>query len=395
MPKIKHAERGQTLPLLGVVFVVLLGFAGLAVDAGYERYQQRAQQSATDSAALAGASELTYTQTGWLAAARAEAASNGFAHDGVNTIVTVNNPPTSGPNAGNSKAIEVVIDGTRPTFFEAALGTSTQTLETRSSALLAPPTRRPCIYALGPPPSGLRLNSPNLNAPNCGIVSNGDYRSNSGTVASSEIGVYGAIASNSTTYTGASPQATVAVSDPCATIPACLYLRNNPPATSPCVSSGASYHGTITLSPGVYCGGTTFSASNVSLNPGTYVFIGGLTSNASVITGSGVTLAFPTGGVTTLNAGSFDIAAPTSGALAGLAFYQPPSNTASITLNGGSGTRLIDGVVYAPSAQLTSNASFGSETLLVAADITLNSGTMNVPTNLNFSNGVQSVVLTQ
>ncbi|GAC1404698.1 MAG: pilus assembly protein [Candidatus Velthaea sp.] len=382
--------------MLGLSFVVLLGFTGLAVDAGYERYQQRAQQSATDSAAIAGASELIYTQSGAVTAARTESASNGFTHDGLNTIVAVNNPPASGSYAGNSKALEVVIDATRPTFFEQVLGRSTQTIETRSTALLAPPTRRPCIYELKPPPATLRMNSPAINAPNCGVVANGNYTSNSGSLTVAEIGVAGTISSNSTTYTEASPRASVAVADPCGLTAGCAYLAANPPDISHCDYNSLRYNSkTVTLTPGVYCGGTTFSASNVAMNPGVYVFPGGLTSNASTITGTGVTLVFPTGGVTTLNAGSFDITAPSSGNTAGVAFYQPPSNSSAITLNGGSGARNIQGAVYAPSADLTSNASFGSWTLLVAATITLNAGSMDVPTNTTFPGGIQSAVLTQ
>ena len=389
-------QRGQTLPLLGLSFVMLLGFAGLAVDAGYERYQQRAQQSATDSAAIAGASELAYSQSGAVSAARNESAANGFTDDGVATIVTVANPPKYGTNVGNASALEVIIDATRPTFFEQILGKSTQTLETRSTAILAPPNRRPCIYELKPVPGVLRLNSPSINAPNCGVVANGNFTSNSGNLTAAEIGVVGTIAANSTTFTEAAPQQSIAAADPCALTAGCAYLQANPPNISTCDFTGLRYNAkTVTLTPGVYCGGTTFSSSNVSMNPGVYVFTGGLTSNASSITGSGVTLVFPTGGVTTLNAGSFDITAPESGNTEGIAFYQPASNTAAITLNGGSGARNIQGAVYAPGADVTTNASFGSWALLVAGTITMNAGSLDVPTNTTVPGAVQSATLAE
>ncbi|GAC1429806.1 MAG: pilus assembly protein TadG-related protein [Candidatus Velthaea sp.] len=392
---IRHSERGQALPLLALAFVVLMGFTGLAVDVGYERYQQRAQQSATDSAAIAGASELIYSQSGSLAAARKESASNGFTHDGAATIVSVNNPPQSGTYSGNTRAIEVIIDATRPTFFEQVLGKSTQTIETRSTALLAPPTRRPCIYALSPSPSGIRLNAPNLNAPNCGIISNGDYRSNSGTVGVGEIGVVGSITANSTTFLEATPRASIAVADPCALTSGCAYLKANPPATAPCDHTSLGYNAqTVTLYPGIYCGGTRFNASNVALSPGVYVFDGGLTSSATALTGNGVTLILTTGALTA-NAGSYDLTAPSSGNTQGVVYYQPAGNTSGITLNGNSGTRNVQGEVYAPTAALTTNASFGSWTLIVASDITLNSGTMNVPATSTFPGGIQSAVLTQ
>jgi len=44
-------ERGQALPLIAVCFVVIFGFAALAVDVGAAQYRQRMQQTATDAAA--------------------------------------------------------------------------------------------------------------------------------------------------------------------------------------------------------------------------------------------------------------------------------------------------------------------------------------------------------
>jgi len=56
--------------------VVLMAFAGLAVDMGMIRYQKRLQQTAADAAALAGASNLTFP--GVQAGAQAASATNGF-----------------------------------------------------------------------------------------------------------------------------------------------------------------------------------------------------------------------------------------------------------------------------------------------------------------------------
>ena len=52
--------------------VVLMGAASLAVDVGYWRYQQRLEQSAADSAAIAGATELAYTAANVATAAKAK-----------------------------------------------------------------------------------------------------------------------------------------------------------------------------------------------------------------------------------------------------------------------------------------------------------------------------------
>ncbi len=51
-------ECGQALPLVAVLFVALLGMAGLAIDVGHVFYCDRALQAATDAAALGGAGSM-------------------------------------------------------------------------------------------------------------------------------------------------------------------------------------------------------------------------------------------------------------------------------------------------------------------------------------------------
>ena len=56
-------ERGQILPLVCFMLVVLLGISAFAVDVGYAYYAKRQLQAATDAAALAGAQDLPVTAT--------------------------------------------------------------------------------------------------------------------------------------------------------------------------------------------------------------------------------------------------------------------------------------------------------------------------------------------
>ena len=70
--------------------LILIGLASLAIDVGYWRYQRGLEQNAADSAALAGAVQLGYSTTlsGIVAAALADAASNGFTNNGSSVVVT-------------------------------------------------------------------------------------------------------------------------------------------------------------------------------------------------------------------------------------------------------------------------------------------------------------------
>jgi Flp pilus assembly protein TadG len=51
-------QRGQALPWVATMMVMLLGFAGLSIDVGHVFYCYRELQAATDAAALAGAEDL-------------------------------------------------------------------------------------------------------------------------------------------------------------------------------------------------------------------------------------------------------------------------------------------------------------------------------------------------
>ena len=54
----RSGQRGQALPLIGLMLALVIGAAGLSVDLGHQYSQQRLGQTAVDAAALAGANEL-------------------------------------------------------------------------------------------------------------------------------------------------------------------------------------------------------------------------------------------------------------------------------------------------------------------------------------------------
>jgi hypothetical protein len=63
LPGLFEDECGQVLPFAAVVFVVLLGMAGLAIDVGHVFYCNRTLQGYTDAAALAGAGSMRTATT--------------------------------------------------------------------------------------------------------------------------------------------------------------------------------------------------------------------------------------------------------------------------------------------------------------------------------------------
>lgn len=149
-------DSGQVLIITALCMVVLLAFMGLATDVGYLRFVKQESQKAADAAAMAGAMEILNGGSPAVAA-RYDAASNGFTHGTDGVEVEVNNPPLSGPNAGSTPYVEVIVKDTVPTIFMKVLGQNEADVSARAVAAL---TSGPnCIYSLSPgdgtlPPGG-------------------------------------------------------------------------------------------------------------------------------------------------------------------------------------------------------------------------------------------------
>lgn len=347
----RKSQAGQSLVMVAVGMVVLLGFAGLGIDMGVLRLQKRLQQTAADAAALAGASDLGYggTQTAGLNAS----AKNGFADASSNdasvctnsadigTIcVQILNPPADvtvngvlvpgGPHAGNASYVESIVAVVRPTYFMKIFGVDRETIAARAVATnLSGSTNENttgCLYTLGAPNAsieGVNINgNPTLNAPTCGIEDNGNYntKGNSLDVNAGSFNVAGSpnISGPGGTVTCGSGTTTCPVYDAPATADPMSGLT---PPCSPCSGgqvvsingngnfsdvggTGVSYsNGTYTIQPGSYSSFTitgTGGGSNVVFAPGTYIFDGNTGTNAdnltvpgnATITGNGVTFYF-------------------------------------------------------------------------------------------------------
>src|SRR5262245_25441063 len=101
----KTRRPGAVLPWVVVALAAIFGIVALTMDGGRLMDERRRAQAAADAAALAAADSLydRYSSEHGLdpsgaaaKAARASAKTNGYANDKVNSIVTVNVPPTTG-----------------------------------------------------------------------------------------------------------------------------------------------------------------------------------------------------------------------------------------------------------------------------------------------------------
>ena len=379
--------------LVCISLVALMGMIGVVTDFSFMQHQRNMMQTAADSAAMAGSQELNYGDMA--AAAKADAIRNGYTDGTSSVTVTINNPPSTGPNAANSGYVEAIVSKPEPTYFMRALGVGTLTVSARAVAYEGNGPN--CIYVIDPAAAGaLSVNGNVSIQSSCGLLV--DSSSSSGmtavgndTISATTIGVVGNYTSNgSVTFTPTPKTGVIAATDPLAyvqapTVGSCaqtnLSLNN-------AGSSGSPYQ----LYPGTYCGGITLHGStNLKFNPGTYVFAGGGIDvhGNSVMTGTGVTFYLTTGtggygGITLSGTSQVNFSAPTSGPLAGILFFQDrsiPSNGAASTITGNSSSS-FDGALYFPTTTLTFNGNSSSNgySIVVADKLTV-SGNSSLGSN--------------
>ena len=355
-----HAgERGQILPLVAICLVVLMGFAGMAVDVGYLQYEKHQQQNATDAAALAGAQELLAGGS-ITTAAQKDSAQNGFTNGTNGTQVVAYNPPQNGPFQSDNDAVQVTVFSHHPTFFAKLFGLGGD--ETTQAVAMLANNADACIILLQPS-GNANFNGGNVNAP-CGVMLNTtSINMNGARINANSIGYAGSAPNeNGATFPNATPAPMLQIADPCPAIAGCAYLTAHPPTQSSCQSfNGNGYRGA--LPSGCYSS-LNLNGAIVTMS-GTYVFTGSQNFNGATISGTDVTIYVAAGGdVPNFNGINVSLSPPSTGNNAGVLYYQAAGNTGNPNFNGASVH--MSGLVYAPGASSANyNGSAGGYLVLV------------------------------
>lgn len=368
-------DSGQVLIAVALLSVVLVGFLGIAIDGGYMYLLRRRAQTAADAGAYAGTLEIWQTRlTSITTAARNDAAINGYTHGVASTDVTVNNPPLSGPWAGNNQFVEVIITRPYQPFFMQVLGFGFSDVRARAvGGILG--VGMPCIHALDPDTNAalhisggaivdasdcaVAVNSNDPNALQC--VGGSSLTADSTNVTGGVQGGSGCV--NPAATTGAPP-----LPDPLAGMATPFFTTAGCTPSPPSNPSG----GTQTLSPGVYCGGISLTGGTTTFAPGLYILAGGglSVSSDAVVFGNGVTffnteVALPSPcGNPCVSYGNYNftgqtwgrLAAPTSGQWAGLLMIQDPNmNPAHVgeSFFAGGSDMILEGIIYMPDSRIT------------------------------------------
>jgi len=438
----RNKQAGQALVLTAVALVVLMGFAGLAIDVGALRSQKRLQQTAADAAAIAGASNLSFG--GVTAGAQNAAAGDGFTDNSGNAgacpggppvppnsatpgwiEVSICNGPSTGPHQADANYVETWVTEVQPTYFMRVLGINQETVTARAVAtnINSGGVNGPgCLFVTGPPSNsieGFNVNgNATLNAPSCGIVDDGNYntKGNSLNINASTFGVSG---SPNVSGPGGSVSCTNSSTCPQYGMPAATDpLAGLTPPCNPC-TGGTSFNPTsnATFNPGTYNTIKISGNGTITFNPGVYVFDGtganaGIfcTGNAN-LTGNGVIFYF-TGNATfnCAGTGNVNLVGPSPSNCPscpseydGMVMYQDPNDTNGPTLGGNNGSDYA-GVLYFPGAEITFFGHNNSiDTAMVVAKAFLLSGTPTVnlqgpaglPPGVNNVTAIKNAVLVE
>jgi Flp pilus assembly protein TadG len=385
-------ESGQALIFVALSMAVLMGFMALAIDVGLLFRARRNMQIAADAAATAAA--LNYLYYGSVSTAKT-AGINAAAANGVTiTASNINTPPSSGPNSGTTAGAYFEVIPRQPTgttFMGVISHTSSVTVGARAVAG-TPAASKACIWIGNPTGNDtfhLQGNT-TITAAGCGIYVNSSaagglkVTGGSTSVTAAYFDVVGNYSGKSTPPTNPVPNS-APQSNPLGTI-------TGPNPATDCTAGNTVTAATVTSSTAISAtnGVTCFSSANVTLSAGItlpggviYVFENGVNIGGTMTLGSstsGVTLDIYSGSFNQANS-NLSIFAPTSGTYNGIAIMQPASNTNQLQIQFGSGNETLDGMVYAPGAEVYMQDNGGGVTAtgVIADTMYIKSSSLTIP----------------
>jgi hypothetical protein len=405
--KVLRDESGQTLVVMAAFMgLVALGFLAFAVDVGSLFREKRMAQGAANAAALAAAEEIAAgNSSNEQSVANAIAKLNGFdttlaTNPATVTLLT----PASGNFVGSNYVLATV---SKPigTVFLGAFASSRATMAVSAQAIAGGAQSQTCVCLEGTSGEALNMsNGSTLTASGCGIVDNSSGSNAIGIVGGSILtaATLGTVSSNWDNSSNINNGGSIASSTTIVQgiTSSCSPAMPTAPSYSSCAADPGGSSGTYTWGPASASSVVCYKAltvgangSTVTLNPGIYVIttgvlhfesganghsnLGGngvffyLTGTASLAIDNGANINLVSGGAAQSGGGS----APAVGAYNGIVVYQTASDTAAVSIQGGSSTYL-NGALYAPSAAITLGNGSGA-TLnggIAASSLTMNGG---------------------
>jgi Flp pilus assembly protein TadG len=378
-------QSGSYAVMFGLLAPIFIGALALGSETGLWYSTQEKMQGAADSSAISAAVGLNAGNTNYALQADATAATYGYVAGSNGTTISVNKPPLTGPNVATPGAVEVIIKQPQTPLFSGLFLKSPVVVQGR--AVAGPKAEVTCVLALSQTPlvslvTGIAAAAfANVLADQCTVADNSPGLlaltvALFSSITAQKVKVVGGFLGLLGTVTPA-PVNAAKTPDPFdgTTIPDISGMPCDPHSFYPFYPTLATTHtitGTVTLSPGRYCGGLAVSGTgNVTLSPGTYYMDGGhgLVGNGievvlgGTLTGTGVTIVLTSSdalvnlpGLSLL--GTVNLTAPSSGPYADLVVYDDRPALLGIVPGLGLAftlspiTNLI-GTIYAPHSVVT------------------------------------------
>jgi hypothetical protein len=374
-------QSGAYAVMFGLAAPIVIGALALGSETGLWYSTQARIQGAADSAAISAAIGVVAGDTNWTLEADATAASNGYLNGSNGTVVTVNNPPKSGPNTGTTGDIEVIIKQPQKLLLSGLFLKSPVVVKARA---VAGPAGVNCVIALSQTPlvslvTGIAAAAfANVLADQCTVADDSPGLvaltvALFSSITAQKVNVVGGFLGLLGTVTPA-PVNAPRTADP--------FAGTTIPPLSSCDHTNLVISGTVTLSPGIYCGGlTVIGSGNATLSPGTYYMDGGGLVGGfglsvllgGTVTGTGVTIVLTASsslvnlpGLSLL--GTVNLTAPPPGQpYANLVLFEDRPAILGVlpgpglVFTGGSAVNLI-GTIYAPHSLVTYALGGGTHT---------------------------------
>ncbi len=375
LKELLSSERGNVIVICAAVMPLLVGSAAMAVDAINLSLSKRDLQRAADSAALAGAYALVQSKP----------VSTSVTHDLTfnnkipqTSAPVIENAPTVGAYAGNTRAVRVVLTSQRRMPFIAFFNSTAPTVQVEATAAIVYAGKFCMVSLEAGNVTGITFTGSTSVNLGCGVATNSRAvnaisAGGSSSIVASPLAAVGGVPS-STSYVQPAvlmpyspPQPDPYAGLPTPVVPAsCSSELKVQPNNSYTVPTAAS---------GVYCFRGMDIKGNLTLAPGTYYVDGGVASFGSQanVTGNGVTIILTSSTASTdpasiatidMNGGAIlDLTAPTTGTYGGVLMYQDPRAVAgtSAHINGNSASH-YEGGIYFPRSDLTFNGNTGMRT---------------------------------
>jgi Flp pilus assembly protein TadG len=380
----RNRRRGVTLAYFVLCLTALLGVMAVSLDGGVLLAERRHAQVTADAAALAAAADLfkNYPTNNGAdpsstakTSAKTTAAANGYTAS--NSTVTVRRSGEKylgGPHAGTTVPagyVEVTVTYNQGRFFSSLWSSSTISVSARAVARGQWVASSPAILVLAPTGSGTLNTNGNGDitvSRATGTTSGGNIIVDSNSSSAITLSGKNAIVTDpdgilvsgpAPGYSGSGTVSPLPVTGQSATPDPYRLIPDPSKGTSQSVPSGT----TITLQPGYYTSGLSFSGqASVTMSPGIYYIDTALsTTGQASLSGTGVLIFLgPSGSLNLAGQGAVSLSPMTSGTYSGMVIFQSRSNTSGVAISGNGALTSISGTIYAPAATLSLQGNGGS-----------------------------------